>query len=311
MILAINEKYTDAFNEELKVTPQDYSGCLSFAEACYQALIEDHQNWDNFEKSIIYYEVHMESVGEKVSYAKDKVQALGNTIIGILKKFAEKLMGVLLTWRQRVNGFIAKISVKFISKKAKDESKTIKSIEWDAVYKNLNEKCSYIGIDSDSEDAVKTAAKAWVKGDDISVKAIIEKAKEDVSEEVVANQAYVKDAIGKFKSEVSKCYNDQLEAKHKIEAQIKEVKKSISSAKKENNDEEVKQLKGKADAYKLANKYNFTLMQARLNAYNEYIKMVAKLARSFEKDGESKKDSGEATESQNASAMMFGNFNIV
>ena len=311
MILAMNEKYNNFFNEndveEIEVTPADYSKCLSFSEACYTAMMEDYHNWDNFEKSIIYYEVSAAEVGERIKYTGRQIKAMGERVIEMLKKFAEKVMGVLLTWRQRVYGFIGKLSLNMISKEHKDASEEFDDYDWKDIVSKIGEGYTYISvtIKKSPEEVESTAKNMWLKGaskHDLSASNIIsdvmgEKSKRSVKYSEISSE------LAKVKTTVQTYYNKQLEVKHNIDKQIKEVQKDLKQADKDMNDDKVKEFKNKIDTYKEMNRCNFILMTAKLNAYNEYVKFLGKAARRFKSKSE--------TKAQNASAIMFGNFELV
>ena len=307
MILAMNEKYNNFFNEndveEIEVTPADYSKCLSFSEACYTAMMEDYKNWDNFEKSIIYYEVSAAEVGERVKYTGRQIKAMGERVIEMLKKFAEKVMGVLLTWRQRVNAFIAKLSLNMVGKEHKELSEEFDDYGWGGIVGKLG-NLDYITATeaySKPDDVIDQAKQKWLGGgnQDLSASNILERLMGSKSKQAVTYSQISKE-ITQVKSKVQTYYNDQLKVKHEIDNEIKEVKKIIKDADKEMNDDKVKQAKEVMDAYKEANRCNFMLMTAKLNGYNEYVKFLAKAARRFK----NKKSTKEST-------MMFGNFELV
>lgn len=307
MILAMNEKYNSFFNEndveEIEVTPADYSKCLSFSEACYTAMMEDYKNWDNFEKAIIYYEVSAAEVGERIKYTGRQIKAMGERVIEMLKKFAEKVMGVLLTWRQRVNGFIGKLSLNMVGKEHKNASEEFDDYDWRTILGKVD-KISYIkswmvmegGM---VEDRVKAFAKTWVAGNaDITASNIVENIMGEKGKRSETYAAISKDIAG-VKSQVQSYYNDQLDVKHSIDKCIKEVQKNLKEADKEMDDDKVKGFKDRIDGMKLANSYNFTLMSAKLNVYNEFVKYLGRAARRFK------------SEKKNESTMMFGNFELV
>lgn len=306
MILAMNEKYNNFFNngvEEIEVTPADYSKCLSFSEACYTAMMEDYKNWDNFEKSIIYYEVSAAEVGERVKYTGRQIKAMGERVIEMLKKFAEKVMGVLLTWRQRVNGFIGKLSLNMVGKNHKEVSEEFDDYDWGRIVIELG-NLDYITaseVNGKADDVVNIAKKKWLGGgnQDLSASNILEKLMGSKSKHS-ATYTEISKEITQVKAKVQTYYNDQLKVKHEIDNEIKEVKKMIKEADKEMNDADVKEAKEMMDGFKEANRCNFTLMTAKLNGYNEYVKFLGKAARRFK----NKKSTSEST-------MMFGNFELV
>lgn len=309
MILAMNEKYNNFFNEndveEIEVTPADYSKCLSFSEACYTAMMEDYKNWDNFEKAIIYYEVSAAEVGERVKYTGRQIKALGERVIEMLKKFAEKVMGVLMTWRQRVNGFIGKLSLNMVGKEHKNASEEFDDYDWPTIVEKIK-KLNYIksyavsGVTSDQiETHINVIVKPWVNGNaDISASNILENI---MGEKGKRKEEYstISKNIASVKSTVQAYYNDQLDVKHSIDKCIKVVQKDLKEADKEMNDDKVKEFKARIDGMKKANSYNFILMSAKLNAYNEYVKYLGRAARRFK------------SEKKNESTMMFGNFELV
>lgn len=302
MILAMNEKYNNFFNEdveEIEVTPADYSKCLSFSEACYTAMMEDYKNWDNFEKSIIYYEVSAAEVGERVKYTGRQIKAMGERVIEMLKKFAEKIMGVLLTWRQRVNGFITKLSLNVVGKDHKAESEEFDDYDWTNIVATVGGLPYVKASQVNTVESVTAEAKKWVPGNsDISASNILSKYMGEKSKRTVS-YSQISSSISRVKSGVQSYYNEQLDVKHEIDKEIKEINKKVKEADKNMDDDAVKKFKEKIDAYKEANHVNFVLMNAKLNAYNEYIKFLGRAARRFK------------NEKKNESAMMFGNFELV
>ena len=282
MILAMNEKYNNFFNEndveEIEVTPADYSKCLSFSEACYTAMMEDYKNWDNFEKSIIYYEVSAAEVGERVKYTGRQIKAMGERVI-------------------------AKLSLNMVGKEHKELSEEFDDYGWGGIVGKLG-NLDYITATeaySKPDDVIDQAKQKWLGGgnQDLSASNILERLMGSKSKQAVTYSQISKE-ITQVKSKVQTYYNDQLKVKHEIDNEIKEVKKIIKDADKEMNDDKVKQAKEVMDAYKEANRCNFMLMTAKLNGYNEYVKFLGKAARRFK----NKKSTKEST-------MMFGNFELV
>lgn len=306
MILAMNEKYNNFFNdgvEEIEVTPADYSKCLSFSEACYTAMMEDYQNWDNFEKSIIYYEVSAAEAGERIKYTGRQIKAMAERVIEIIKKFIEKVMGILKTWKQRVNIAIAQFSEKFIMPKDhKAMSEEVEDYDWKSV---LGKVMSIDYMIATSEDEADKTANGWVRGsENVSAGNIIDGI---LSGETKAKRRMSADEISKelkaARPYVESIYNNELKIKRICDKQISEMNKHIKEADKEMDDDKAKRFHDIANGYRASNKYNNILMNAQLNIANEYIKSLGRFARNF-KSAEKKGVKKESVE-------MFGNFKLV
>ena len=210
-------------------------------------------------------------------------------------------MGILLTWKQRINVFIGKISLKFVPKN-KSDSIVLKSKNWKKIYNEVN-SYNYIkytdvndillfGGSIDLNDIDKKV-KEWTGDKELSSANIIANAskKYNNEEDIKFTFTDVENGIKSAKTNINKIYNENLSIKRYIDDEIKTL-----NLLKENSKKDI------ADGYKPTikllksiNHNNFILLQAKLNSYNEYIKLLGKAARSFkaksDKNTEVSKDS--------------------
>ena len=236
----------------------------NISEAFYDLIISDYNNWSLLENSIIF-----ESASDKAKEIIDKAK-------NAIKEFIKKVIEILVTWKQKVNIFIGNISVKFIPKNH-NESVTIVSKDWTKIHEKVMD-IDYIIIPGFSWIDTESILPDWVdNGDSITSANIIKHISKDMKDTaIIFTVDDIKSGLNNAKQHLNSIFNEGMKMRDFGEKLIKELNKKMYETEDKyfvfiNYIRRIKEM----------NKWNFTLMQAKLNSYNEYIKLLGKSARNF------------------------------